>query len=214
MPKNAKSDREWKEAMHAFADSLQPRFATGQHPRCEKWRNEMKNILDCPKHKRHVSVSSFFRAGSGQALTASSTKCTCTYHKCFKAPEPVNIPHPTTPSRKGNAIIPGRALTPPTKDQQSTSPPQPKEKRIYAFGNKLPSIPRELKVGEMKESQGWIKEANKLDMYYFAKTSGKCAICLEGRVRAHSAITCLKIVWNLGFPYYATGVDMQLLVKL
>ena len=168
MPKKAKSDREWKEAMHAFADSLQPRFSSGQHPRCEKWRSEMKRILDCPKHKRHVSVSSFFQP-TGRTLT--TTKCTCTYHKCYRTsetsqetdiiPQPTIQPTtPTTPIKKGNAIVPGRTLTP----KKQSPPPIPKEPCVYSLGNQLPSISKEMKVGEMKESYGWIRERNKLDL--------------------------------------------------
>ena len=185
-----------------FARSGKQTFGSGEHPRCKKWKRVMDCILKCPKHTKAVSVSAFFKSkGAATKVIA----CNCTYHDATvpaKEAPPVPVKEvkaaqtsPKTPPKK---IVPGASLSPPVQ-----------QKRIYSTGHELPKPPDMMKVGDMRDNSGWNRQKNRLPLYFFGPTNGRCPHCGKGNVRAHGAMSHLKLVWDYGLPYYAAGVDIQ-----
>ena len=170
MPKAAKTDAEWRASMIAFARSGKATFGSGEHPRCKKWKRVMDCILKCPKHTKAVSVSAFFKSKGPSAPTKVIT-CNCTYHD---APLPVKEAKkaPTSPKTPSKQIVPGASLTPPVKAKQ-----------IYNNGHELPKPPEMMKVGDMRDKSGWKRSKNRLDLYYFGPTNGRCPATLWKRQR-------------------------------
>ena len=151
--------------------------------------------FEVPKAHKAVSVSAFFKPNGGATKVIA---CNCTYHDA-PLPAAKKAPPPPTSSAPTRKIVPGASLTPPAQPT----------KRIYSKGHELPKPPKMMKVGEMRDNSGWKRVNNRLPLFFFGPTSGRCPHCGKGNVRAHGAMTHLKLVWDYGLPYFAAGVDIQ-----
>ena len=77
MSHNKNSAQEWDTIFYRFAKNRQSSFKPGEHPKDQRERNIMQNILNCDCHKPGIreSQGKFKRMFDGKLV-----KCSCHYH--------------------------------------------------------------------------------------------------------------------------------------